>query len=423
MTETYVSIWEKAIGKAAWSKNKGWITFIPTYEFNEIYTLVLPIIKSYYGNPFASQQSNLVLQGLFSDSLPDKFGNRVMNQWLISQGIKPKEINPVERLKLIGKRGMGAFEFELSELIPNVPLQEIKIDHLVQIVNKTLNQQSEKIEQKDLEILFLIGTSAGGARAKAILLWNPKTSRFYTDKNPNLPDLDHWLIKFDGIHNNRDKEQADPQAYGKIEYAYYLMALEVGIKMTPCRLYYEGCRSHFMTKRFDRTDDGGKLHMQTLGGLAGFDYNQPDKYSYEQAIQVMQQLDLLKEDFEQQVLRTMFNIVARNQDDHVKNIPFLMNPEGEWRLSPAYDVTYAYDPNGLWTGKHQMSVNGKRDGFTKEDLITFAIYSGIKSERAYEMLDNIIKSVKQWEKIACETGIDETRIHQIRKTHRLSLLD
>jgi serine/threonine-protein kinase HipA len=204
-----------------------------------------------------------------------------MNTWLICREIQPKEINPVDRLKLIGKRGMGALEYEPSELIPSVPFREMKIGHLVQITNKTFNQNRDNIEQKDLDILFLVGTSAGGARAKAILLWNPKTNRFYTDKNPDLSDLEHWLIKFDGIHNNRDKDQADPQGYGRIEYAYHLLALEAVIKMTPCRLYHEGGRSHFMTKRFDRTDDVGKLQMQTLGGLAGFDYNQPDKYSYE----------------------------------------------------------------------------------------------------------------------------------------------
>ena len=220
-------------------------------------------------------------------------------------------------------------------------------------------------DREAMQTILRVGTSAGGARAKAILAWNPKTNEFRSGQIDLDPGFEYWLLKFDGVKNNRDKELADPLGYGKIEYAYYFMATTAGIKMTECRLHEEGGRSHFMTKRFDRYGNGKKLHMQSLCAIAHYDFNQPGGYSYEQALNVMKRLGLPREDIEQQVLRAIFNVVARNQDDHVKNIAFLMNREGEWNLSPAFDITYAYDPTGYWTSRHQMSINGKRDSFTK----------------------------------------------------------
>jgi len=225
-------------------------------------------------------------------------------------------------------------------------------------------------------------------------------------------------MKFDGVSNNKDKELADPQGYGKIKYAYHLMAIEAGIGMELCRLHHEGGRSHFMTKRFDRTSSGEKLHMQSLGAVAHFDYNQPDSYSYEQSLQVMKQLGPPRLDLEQQVLRVIFNVPARNRDDHVKNIAFLMNRRGEWRLSPAYDVTYAWDLKGEWTSRHQMSVNGKRDGFLKEDLVALAGQAGVKVRRAHTMIDQVLAALKKWEIFAEEAGVEEERMESIEKSFR-----
>jgi serine/threonine-protein kinase HipA len=229
-------------------------------------------------------------------------------------------------------------------------------------------------------------------------------------------------MKFDGVANNRDKELADPKGYGKIEYAYYLMAIEAGIKMSECRLHNEGGRSHFMTKRFDRITKGGKRHMQTLGAIAHYDYNQPASYSYEQAIQVMKRLKLPREDLEQQVMRAFFNVVSRNQDDHVKNIAFLMNRRGEWSLSPAYDVAYAYDPDGAWTSRHQMSVNGKRSGFSRDDLISLAKQAGIKRNPANDMLERVLSAAMKWEQFADEAKITEERADQIKRVLRVNRL-
>jgi serine/threonine-protein kinase HipA len=237
----------------------------------------------------------------------------------------------------------------------------------------------------------------------------------------NSSGFEYWILKFDGITNNRDKELADPRGYGKIEYAYYKMAIAAGIGMMSCRLHHEGGRSHFMTKRFDRNDDGSKIHMQSLAAIAHVDFNQPASYSYEQALQIMKRLHLPQRDLEQQVLRAMFNVVGRNQDDHVKNIAFLMDRSGNWRLSPAFDLTYAYDPLGAWTSRHQMSLNGKRDQFTREDLIALAKVGGMKAKRANELLDHVIEAVSHWPEMASEVGVIEERIRQVRTAQRLSL--
>jgi serine/threonine-protein kinase HipA len=277
-----------------------------------------------------------------------------------------------------------------------------------------------KDDRAALEDILRVGTSAGGARAKAVLAWNPATDEFRSGQIPCPAGFEQWILKFDGIRNNRDKEIADPMGYGKIEYAYSRMAVKAGIEMTACRLHHEGGRSHFMTKRFDRDDNGGKVHMQSLGALAHVDFNQPASYSYEQTLQTMKRLGLPQKDLEQQAFRAMFNVVGRNQNDHVKNIAFLMDRRGAWRLSPAFDVTYAYDPQGAWTSRHQMSLNDKRDRFTREDIRSLAKVGGIKTRRADEMLDLVIESVKLWPEIAGETGIEETRIRQIQAAQRLT---
>ncbi|GBC64168.1 type II toxin-antitoxin system HipA family toxin ? [Desulfonema ishimotonii] len=272
-----------------------------------------------------------------------------------------------------------------------------------------------------IEDILRVGTSAGGARAKAILDWNPTTNEFRSGQVKPEPGFEHWLMKFDGVSNNRDKELADPQGYGKIEFAYYLMAKQLGINMEICRLHHEGGRSHFMTRRFDRTPDGDKVHMQSLGAMAHFDYNQPASYSYEQAILVIKQLGLPREDIEQQVLRAMFNIIARNQDDHVKNIAFLMDRKGQWRLSPAYDVTYAWDPKGDWTSRHQMSLNNKRDKFTNKDLVAFAMFAGIKKTPAKKMVEQILDVISNWPQFAKDAGVDKHHRSKIKNAFRLNL--
>ena len=383
MSDVKVLLWGNVVGTVIWLPDRDVCVFQYDPDFIrsgiQLSPLMMPLNKNPYKFPALARNTFRGLPGLLADSLPDKFGNAIIDTWLASQGRTVESFNSVERLCFIGNRGMGGLEFEPAILESPSITKEIRVAELVEISNKILDQDSglgDIFNRNDvreiLDNLLRVGTSAGGSRAKAILAWNPITDHFLSEQNSLPPGYEHWIIKFDGISNNKDKENADPQGYGKIEYAYYLMAVDAGIEMMSSRLHYEGGRSHFMTKRYDRAEDESKLHMQSLGAIAHFDFNQPARYSYEQAIQIMKRLGLPKKDLEQFVLRAMFNVVGRNQDDHVKNIAFLMNQKREWRLSPAFDVTYTYDPNGFWTGKHQMSINEKCDMFDREDLCSLA---------------------------------------------------
>jgi serine/threonine-protein kinase HipA len=287
-----------------------------------------------------------------------------------------------------------------------------------------LNGKLTGDEDRDaIQDILRVGTSAGGARAKAVLAWNEKTGEFRSGQTPAAKGFTHWLLKFDGIDDNRGKELADPQGYGRYEYAYHFMAIAAGIDMQECRLHEENGRAHFMTKRFDRLDDGSKLHMQSLAALMHYDFNQAGAYSYEQAIQVIRRLQLPMADIEQQFTRTAFNVVTRNHDDHVKNIAFLMNRSGEWRLSPAFDVVYAYNPNGAWTSQHQMSLNGKRDQFNRDDLLEFARSSGIKKYRATQLLQKIAAAVSNWPEHAGRAKVPEENQRRIAKAMRTDLVN
>ena len=316
---------------------------------------------------------------------------------------------------------MGALEYKPALRVTDASSNEIEVAQLVELSNRILNQRNAlsgvwtgEDDREAMGDILRVGASAGGARAKAILAWNPKTNQFRSGQVKNHPGFEYWILKFDGIQNNRDKELSDPQGYGLIEYAYYLMAKDAGIEMSDCRLHREGGRSHFMTKRFDRQDDGGKIHMQSLGALAHLDFNEPALYSYEQTIQIMKRLGLPQPELEQMILRAMFNVAGCNHDDHVKNIAFLMNRQGDWQLAPAFDITYAYDPKGYWTSRHQMSINAKREGFNREDLFAMASIAGIKRSRAAQMLDQVITSLHRWEQVAIEVGVDEVAVKGIK---------
>jgi serine/threonine-protein kinase HipA len=272
-----------------------------------------------------------------------------------------------------------------------------------------------------LEDILRVGTSAGGARAKAIIAWNRETNEVRSGQVKAPPGFDYWLLKFDGVSANRDKELDDPQGYTVIEYAYALMASAAGIEMSECRLLEEGGRRHFMTRRFDRLPDGGKLHMQTLGALAHFDFNSAGANSYEQAFDVIRRLALPMHSREQQFRRMLFNVVARNQDDHVKNIAFLMDKAGGWSLSPAFDVSYAYNPAGLWTGRHQMTINGKRDDFTREDFAAVAEVAGLKRGRPETMLAEVVRTVREWPRYAKTAGVSAAQREKIGRTLRLDI--
>jgi serine/threonine-protein kinase HipA len=427
-----VILWGSVIGAVTWLEDRevGVFQYAPDFLRSgiQLAPFMMPLGEFPYEFPALARNTFKGLPGLVADSLPDKYGNAIIDAWLASQGRTAASFHPVERLCYVGSRGMGALEFQPATLDPPTSNRAVEVASLVDLANRILDKRagfrgmfSGDDDREAINDFFRVGTSAGGARAKAILAWNPETDEFRSGQVDTGRDFEHWLMKFDGITGSRDAEVATPMGYGKIEYAYHLMAVEAGIEMMACRIFHEGGRSHFMTKRFDRSPTGEKQHMQSLGAMAHYDYRQPASYSYEQAIQVIRRLGLPRRDMNQQVLRAIFNVVGRNCDDHVKNIAFLMNRRGEWRLSPAFDLSYAWNPSGEWTSRHQMSVNGKRDGFEREDLLALAKAADIKKARAEQMVDSVMESVRRWPDFAGEAGVAEASVEKIKVGLRTNL--
>ncbi len=392
----------------------------------EVSPLSMPLSSRIYTFPSLPRLAFQGLPGLLADSLPDKFGNALIDAWLATQGRSPDTFNAIERLCYIGTRGMGALEFSPVTGPRHRRATKIHVDALIELASQILSSRSalhgsfiQERRNGALQELLRVGTSAGGARAKAIIAWNPETNEVRSGQVTAPAGFGYWLLKFDGVSGNRDKELEDPAGYTLIEYAYGLMARDAGIDMTECRVLEEDGRRHFMTRRFDRTEDGGKIHMQSLAALADLDFNAAGAHSYEQAFGVIRRLKLPMAATEQLFRRMVFNVVARNQDDHVKNIAFLMNPRGEWSLAPAFDVTYAYNPAGHWTGSHQMTINGKRDGFTLEDFRTCAATAGLKRGRAETMLDEVRTVVQRWPTYAEQAAVWPRQRDQIRAALRL----
>ncbi|MEY4641051.1 MAG: hypothetical protein RLZZ227_1045 [Pseudomonadota bacterium] len=429
MTLAEVSLWGRVIGAVSWDAERQ----VANFEYDagfagsgiEVAPLMMPLSRHIYSFPALSRQTFRGLPGLLSDSLPDDFGNALINSWLARQGRPPESFNPIERLCYTGSRGMGALEYAptLGPLeATSIPLD---LDALTALATDILRRRNElqgsfaaPAQEQTLNEILRVGTSAGGARAKAIIAWNPQTQEVRSGQVKAGQGFSYWLLKFDGVSGNRDKELDDPEGYGLIEYGYYLMARAAGITIAESRLLKEKDRSHFMTKRFDRTDKGGKLHMQTLGALAHFDYCRPGAYSYEEALQVIRRLGLPMASLEELFRRMVFNILARNQDDHVKNTAFLMQPSGQWSLSPAYDLTYSYNPAGAWTGQHQMSLNGKRDNFEFEDIEACAQSCSMKKGRAAAILREVLAAVERWPQFAAEAGVTESVARKIQAAHR-----
>ena len=382
----------------------------------EVSPIVMPLSPRIHSFPSLPRISFHGLPGLLADSLPDKFGNALIAAWLATQGRTPASFNPVERLCYTGMRGMGALEFAPATGPRPRRSARIRVDALVALASDILTHRdalrgSFTPEHRNgaLEDILRVGTSAGGARAKAIIAWNPETNEVRSGPVMAPEGFGYWLLKFDGVSGNRDKELEDPKGYTVIEYAYSLMARGAGIEMTECRLLEEGGRRHFMTRRFDRTSAGGKIHMQSLAALAHLDFNAAGAHAYEQSFDVIRRLKLPMSAVEQQFRRMIFNVVARNQDDHVKNIAFLMDQRGEWSLAPAFDLTYAYNPQGRGTRHHQMTINGKRERFTLEDFRACASTAGLKRGRAETILDEVRAAVGRWPEYADEAGVQPSQ--------------
>ena len=395
-----VKLWGRTIGAVSLEEGSEVAAFEYDAAFArsgiQVSPIVMPLSRRVYRFPELSRETFLGLPGLLADSLPDKFGNALIDAWLAAQGRAPQSFNAVERLCYTGERGMGALEFAPAIGPRARQANRIAVDQLVALASEVLTHRNDlqasfadAEKETALRDILRVGTSAG---------------------------FEYWLLKFDGVSGNRDKELEDPRGYGLIEYAYYLMARACGIEISECRLFEENGRRHFMTRRFDRLAGGEKLHMQSLCALAHFDFNLAGAHSYEQALLVMRRLQLPMQAIEQQFRRMVFNIVARNQDDHVKNIAFLMDKAGNWSLSPAFDVTYSFNPQGAWTASHQMSMNGKREGFVLEDFQACARSVSMKRGRAQAIIAEVQKVVSQWREYAQEAGVSDNVSEKIQRT-------
>ena len=425
-----VQLWGRTIGAVSMQAGRDYAAFQydPAFARSgiELSPLTMPLNERVY--EFAALPRNTFhgLPGLLADSLPDKFGNALIDAWLASQGRTPESFGAVERLCYTGTRGMGALEFAPGLGPKPRKATKIEIDALVQLASDVLTHRNElktnfsgAARQKALNDILRVGTSAGGARAKAVIAWNRETNEVRSGQIAAGDGFDYWMLKFDGVAGNKDKELEDPKGYGAIEYAYYLMAKAAGITMSECRLLEENGRRHFMTRRFDRLSGGEKLHMQSLCALAHFDFNQAGAYAYEQAMLTIRQLNLPMAAVEEQFRRMAFNIVARNQDDHVKNIAFLMDKQGQWSLAPAFDMTYSYNPSGSWTAAHQMTLNGKRNGFTPQDFEACAKVALMKRGRAKTIIDEVHFAVTRWPEFAAQAQVADEWHAEIQCTHRL----
>lgn len=384
----------------------------------EISPVKMPLSTATYSFPALREETFHGLPGMVADSLPDKFGNIVINRYLESQGRTADSLSVIEKLCYTGKRGMGALEYEPSQELAEIN-ETVDLDALTKLASEILSEKEQvHIEKNDnlMAQLMECGSSVGGARAKTLIAWNPETNDIRSGQINAGKGYAYWLLKFDNIKNNKDKDsRPDDGEYTKVEYAYYLMALDAGIEMSECRLYKENGSAHFMTKRFDRKGaKGEKLHMQSLCALAHMDFNSPRVYSYEEAFAVMKQLKLPYSDFVQLFRRMVFNEYARNYDDHTKNISFLMDKKGVWSLSPAYDITFSYRKDSIWVSAHQMLINGKSDGITKEDMLKTAGKAGIKKSDAEKIIQQVIVSVSKWEHFAKQSGMSEHNIKRIK---------
>ncbi len=428
-----VTLWDRTIGAVSLEDGTDWAAFEYDDAFAqssiEVSPIAMPLSNSVYTFPGLTRDVFHGLPGMLADSLPDRFGNTLIDAWLATQGRSPQSFNAIERLCYTGGRGMGALEFVPATGPQPRKAERIEIARLVELASDVLTNRNNLFtsfegaaREDSLKDILRVGTSAGGARAKAVIAWNRETNEVGSGQIEAGSGFEYWLLKFDGVSGNKDRELEDPRGFGVIEYAYYLMALDAGITMSECRLLEESGRKHFMTRRFDRLEGGGKLHMQSLGALAHFDFNQAGAYSYEQAFLVIRQLGLPMSAIEEQFRRMAFNIIARNQDDHVKNISFLMDKTGAWSLSPAYDVTYSFNPSGRWTSSHQMTMNGKRDGFSMDDFKACARAASMKRGRAEAIVNEVREVVSGWPRYAGEAGVPSTWRDSVHRTLRLDIV-
>ncbi|XLS27969.1 type II toxin-antitoxin system HipA family toxin [Flavobacteriaceae bacterium M23B6Z8] len=412
-----VLIWGELVGAVRWDELQqlGYFEYAPSFIQKgwDLSPVKMPIAQGarIYSfpelrkAPTQTEDAFVGLPGLLADALPDKYGNKLINTWLAQQGRPENSMNPVEKLCFIGTRGMGALEFEPAQINTGSRSFTLALDNLVEAAKKMLNEREaflthlNRDEEKAMMEILKIGTSAGGARPKAIIAYNPKTGEVRSGQGKVPGGFEHWLLKLDGVSGAQFGESS---GWGRVEYAYYLMATDCDIEMSDCKLLEENGRAHFMTKRFDRQGNI-KHHIQSLCGLQHYDFNDMYGYSYEQVFQTMRLLRLTYPEAEQMFRRMVFNVLATNYDDHTKNFSFLLKKDESWRLAPAYDLCFSFDPTNHWVSQQTLSVNGKRLDIGKEDLMTIAIENNIK--KGPQIVEDINAIVKSWRTYAERAGV------------------
>lgn len=429
MNTAYVKIWGELVGAVAWDDATGYATFEYDSKFLDKGWDLAPFQMSVYDRkrnyyfpalrkkPDSALDTFKGLPGLLADVLPDRYGNELINLWLAQQGRPMDSMNPVETLCFIGTRGIGALEFEPTTLKESKRTFSVEIDSLVDIARKMLTKKEAFVtnlpqdEEKSILEILRIGTSAGGARPKAVIAYNDRNGEVRSGQTNSPGGFEHWLIKLDGVS---DVQLGASKGYGRVEMAYYNMAVACGIHMMPSRLLEENGRAHFMTKRFDREYGSTKHHIQTFCAMKHFDYNLVTSFSYEQLFQTLRELKLPYPDAEQLFRRMVFNVVARNCDDHTKNFAFRLKKGGKWELAPAYDICHAYQPKHQWVSQHALSINGKRTNITKDDLLS--VGKSIKNKKAEETIEEISHTVSRWKTYADEVKVSPRLRDEIAAT-------
>ena len=421
----YINIWDKRVGAIHWNQDSG----IADFEFDtgffqhklDVAPLKMPFGtargKIFSFPELAGSSTYKGLPGLLADVLPDRYGNALINAWLARVGRPSGSMNPVEMLCFTGKRGMGALEFE--PVVPKSADQATKVEigSLAEVAQQILSGRQffqtdlSHDEQKALSDILKIGTSAGGARAKAVIAYNPETGEVRSGQAHAPEGFSQWLLKFDGVD---DSQFGTTSGYGRVEMAYYLMAIDCGIEMMECRLFEENGRAHFLTRRFDRLPNNEKLHVQTFCAMMHYDFNDIYSYSYEQLFQTMRMLRLTYPEAEQMYRRMVFNVMAQNCDDHTKNFAFTMNQSGEWKLAPAYDICHAYRPGSAWVSQHALSINGKRQGITRDDLLEVGRQMNVKKGPA--IITQVSEAVARWPEFSEQAKVDLELRDAIKKT-------
>ncbi|WP_100611396.1 type II toxin-antitoxin system HipA family toxin [Confluentibacter lentus] len=425
----FVKIWGHVVGAVAWDESQGLASFEYEPKFKNLQIDLAPIKMPIQSNqtifsfpelrPSKNSEFNTFkgLPGLLADVLPDKYGNQLINTWLAQNGRPENSMNPIEQLCFIGTRGMGALEFEPTQLKPSKNTFDVEINSLVSIAQRMLDKREtfdanmSKDEHQAMMEILKIGASAGGARPKAIIAYNKKTGQVRSGQTNSPKGFEHYMIKLDGVS---DAQFGESKGYGRVEMAYYNMATACGIDMMPSELLEENGRAHFMTKRFDREDGSVKHHIQTFCAMQHYDFNNVNSYSYEQLFQTMRLLRLPYPQAEQMYRRMVFNVIAKNCDDHTKNTAFRLKEGGDWELAPAYDVCHAYRPESMWVSQHALSLNGKRKDFEKHDLISFAKAMNIKKPE--HIISQIQNTVQRWNDYADEVNVNAKLRDSIKRT-------